>query len=65
MPFQSKAQRRACYAKKDPNWDCGEWESHTHGDLPERKKQEKKSFKEFLQERDPKLYDHFLNMSPS
>jgi len=52
MPFVSKAQRRACYARKDPGWDCGEWESHTHGDLPERKKKKKKhkSFKEWLAE---------------
>lgn len=25
-PFVSAAQRRACYAKKDPNWDCKEWD---------------------------------------
>lgn len=24
-PFASAAQRRACYAKKDPRWDCEEW----------------------------------------
>lgn len=26
MPFKSKEQRRACYAKQDPNWDCKEWD---------------------------------------
>lgn len=29
MPFVSEAQRRACYAKKDPRWDCKKWEQHT------------------------------------
>ena len=28
-PFVSEAQRRACYAAHDPDWDCGEWESVT------------------------------------
>jgi SPP1 gp7 family putative phage head morphogenesis protein len=39
-PFVSEAQRRACYAADDPEWDCSEWESHTPKDkkLPERKK---------------------------
>jgi hypothetical protein len=37
MPFKSKAQRRACYAANDPDWDCGEWESKTPARLPERK----------------------------
>lgn len=26
MPFKSSAQRRACYAKKDPRWNCKEWD---------------------------------------
>lgn len=26
-PFVSEAQRRACYAKDDPDWDCEEWDS--------------------------------------
>lgn len=40
MPFKSKAQRRACYAKNDPNWDCEEWEEETPDNkrLPEKKK---------------------------
>lgn len=29
MPFKSKAQARACYAKQDPDWDCDEWASET------------------------------------
>lgn len=36
-PFVSEAQRRACYAKDDPNWDCHEWQSVTPKSLPERK----------------------------
>jgi hypothetical protein len=37
MPFKSKAQQRACYAKKDPNWDCDEFaeESPPYDSLPE------------------------------
>ena len=37
-PFVSEAQRRACYAKGDPSWDCKEWEKKTTKKLPERKK---------------------------
>ena len=29
MPFKNAAQRRACYAKNDPNWNCKEWDKHT------------------------------------
>lgn len=29
MPFKSKAQMRACFAKKDPNWDCKKWMKET------------------------------------
>ena len=29
MPFKNKAQMRACYAKKDPNWDCDKWMKET------------------------------------
>lgn len=36
-PFVSKAQRRACYAKGDPDWDCDEWEGETPSKIPERK----------------------------
>lgn len=28
-PFVSEAQRRACWAKDDPDWDCEEWEEAT------------------------------------
>lgn len=28
-PFVSEAQRRDCYAKDDPAWDCKEWDSAT------------------------------------
>ena len=42
MPFQSKAQRRAIYAKEEagelPKGTAAEWERHTKGKLPERKK---------------------------
>lgn len=39
-PFVSEAQRRACYAKDDPNWDCHEWSAHTPKGkkLPKRKR---------------------------
>ena len=38
MPFQSTSQRRACYAKGDPKWDCATWQKETpKGALPERK----------------------------
>jgi hypothetical protein len=35
-PFKSQAQRRACYAANDPNWNCKEWEINTPKNLPER-----------------------------
>lgn len=42
MPFKSKSQRRACYAKNDPKWDCAKWEKETKKkNLPERKKKGK------------------------
>lgn len=37
MPFKSKAQQRACYAKHDPKWNCAEWQADTPKKLPERK----------------------------
>lgn len=50
MPFKSKAQARACFARKDPKWDCGHWASVTDfKSLPERKKK-KRGFKEWLSE---------------
>jgi len=45
MPFVSKAQERACWARyrqrvlsgKKIDWDCNEWARHTdHENLPER-----------------------------
>lgn len=37
MPFKSKAQQRACYAKDDPNWDCEEFSASTdQKNLPEK-----------------------------
>ena len=51
MPFQSTSQMRACFAAKDPKWDCHEWAAHTPNmkKLPEKKKpvdkvEEKKAF---------------------
>jgi hypothetical protein len=39
MPFQSKAQARACFAKNDPDWNCEEWADKTNfKKLPEKKK---------------------------
>ena len=29
MPFKSKAQRMACYAKHDPRWNCEKWDRET------------------------------------
>ena len=29
MPFKSKSQLRACFAKNDPDWNCEEWASKT------------------------------------
>jgi SPP1 gp7 family putative phage head morphogenesis protein len=45
-PFVSEAQRRACYAADDPNWDCEEWEAATDGKrLPARKAAKKRKGK--------------------
>jgi len=51
MPFRSKSQVRACFAKKDPNWDCHQWADETSDikSLPEKKKKKKK-FSEWLNE---------------
>lgn len=35
MPFKSKSQWRACWAKNDPNWDCREFAHAT--DVPFKK----------------------------
>lgn len=44
-PFESKAQWRACWAKRDPDWNCRRWahetgarEGHRYQKLPEYKK---------------------------
>lgn len=40
MPFKSKAQARACFARKDPDWDCEEWAEETDfSRIPEKKKE--------------------------
>lgn len=38
MPFLSKSQMRACFATKNPKWNCKEWASATPNikGLPER-----------------------------
>ena len=42
MPFVSKSQAAACYAKNDPNWDCSEWAAKTDfSKLPKRKRKRK------------------------
>lgn len=43
MPFVSKSQARACFAKKDPDWNCEEWAEKTDfSKLPEKKKGKEK-----------------------
>ena len=37
MPFVSKAQERACYAKNDPNWNCEEY-AKKHSKMTNRKR---------------------------
>lgn len=43
MPFKSKAQMKACYAKHDKNWDCHKWSKETSNksSLPKRAKKKK------------------------
>jgi len=39
MPFKSKAQVRACFAQKNPQWDCKAWAKETKrplSKLPEK-----------------------------
>lgn len=45
MPFRSRAQMRACFARNDPAWDCREWLSETPnpGRLPEKVSRKQKS----------------------
>lgn len=41
MPFRSKQQMKACFAKKDPKWDCHKWAHETDlKHLPKRKKKQ-------------------------
>ena len=64
MPFVSKSQRRACYAKNDPNWNCEEWEQKTPKKLPEKKMKENfamKSFHDWMlvkEVSEQQIYDH-------
>jgi hypothetical protein len=52
MPFKSKAQMRACFARHDKNWDCHKWAHETPDTkkLPERKrkKQQGGSVQDYL-----------------
>lgn len=66
MPFVSKSQVRACFAKDDPNWDCKKWAKKTKDikSLPDKKTEnatletiKMKTFSEFLEEKDPELVD--------
>ena len=29
MPFKSKSQLKACFAKGDPKWNCAKWAKET------------------------------------
>lgn len=52
MPFKSKAQQRACYAKDDPNWDCSEFSAKTNQEsLPEKVGGERQRVVEFYLKR--------------
>lgn len=44
MPFKSKAQVRACYAKNVKGWNCKEWSKATGNikNLPERVRMKRK-----------------------
>ena len=44
MPFVSRQQVRACFARNDPNWNCQEWVEHTKDmkALPETVQEEEK-----------------------
>ena len=44
MPFKSKMQLRACYAQKNPKWDCHKWAKETPSfkSLPKYAKHRKK-----------------------
>jgi len=54
MPFASKSQMRACFAKDDPNWDCHQWahETPNRKNLPDHVKKKNMKFKEFLDQGD-------------
>lgn len=57
MPFVSQAQRRACWAKRDPRWNCAEWQAHTPDSrsLPERAPRAKATRKSKKRTKRPKL----------
>lgn len=55
-PFVSEAQRRACYAQDDSDWDCEEWNKETKGKLPKRKK----THNEELEVNNESLYDDWV-----
>jgi len=57
MPFRSKSQVRACFAKNDPKWDCHKFAHETDDikKLPEKKK--KRSFKEYVEAKEADLLE--------
>lgn len=44
MPFQSRSQLQACFAKNDPRWNCKDWAHETPNiaQLPDHKPKLKK-----------------------
>jgi hypothetical protein len=63
MPFKNAAQRKACFARNDPKWDCHKW-AH-EGEKGKKKKNEEQegeevtdapkpipSFSDYVAERD-------------
>jgi hypothetical protein len=42
MPFKSKSQAKACFAKKDKNWDCKAWAKETPGGIKSLPKKTKR-----------------------
>lgn len=57
MPFKSKRQRSACYARRDPRWDCEEWDRET--DLAHLRPNSRKSDEEIYEE-----WRELVNMTP-
>ncbi len=72
MPFTSKSQMRACFAKNDPDWDCDKWAhkqtKKERKNLPEGpKKKHMKSFSEYVENKSPDFFGQTLainNNSP-